>query len=204
MCGVSPQTHSHCCTPWLTDASQEGIDKKEKKMEQKEALQLWQVGQNCNHWPWLARKSKKKNNKKNFLRLQSHLINSRSNFAILTPTCAWCFWVFGVKKKKDAWNYNVYNMYLYRANIWRTALPFLGGGTCTLEKGSMTLMRFCSSRLSYSLARCVLMIGSSRSSALYSVRACSKHTAQPMSGQCSALSCYTQQQQWFCTINFNI
>lgn len=43
--------------------------------------------------------------------------------------------------------------------------------TCTLENGSMTRMRFCSSRLSYSLARCVLIIGSSLSSALYSVRA---------------------------------
>lgn len=36
----------------------------------------------------------------------------------------------------------------------------------------MTRMRFCSSRLSYSLARWVLMMGSSLSSALYSVRAC--------------------------------
>ena len=43
--------------------------------------------------------------------------------------------------------------------------------TCTLEKGSMTRMRFCSSRLSYSVAMWVLMIGSSLSSALYSVRA---------------------------------
>ena len=44
--------------------------------------------------------------------------------------------------------------------------------TCTLEKGSMSLMRFCSSSLSYSLFRCVLIMGSSLSSALYSVRAC--------------------------------
>lgn len=43
--------------------------------------------------------------------------------------------------------------------------------TWTLEKGSMTLMRFCSSRLSYSLVRWVLMMGSSLSSALYSVSA---------------------------------
>lgn len=43
--------------------------------------------------------------------------------------------------------------------------------TWTLEKGSMTLMRFCSSRLSYSLVRWVLMMGSSLSSALYSVNA---------------------------------
>ena len=43
--------------------------------------------------------------------------------------------------------------------------------TWTLEKGSMTLMRFCSSRLSYSLVRWVLMMGSSLSSGLYSVRA---------------------------------
>lgn len=44
-------------------------------------------------------------------------------------------------------------------------------GTCTLENGSITRMRFCSSRLSYSLARWVLIIGSSLSSALYSLRA---------------------------------
>ena len=37
--------------------------------------------------------------------------------------------------------------------------------TCTREKGSMTRIRFCSSKLSYNLARCVLMMGSSRSSA---------------------------------------
>lgn len=37
--------------------------------------------------------------------------------------------------------------------------------TCTREKGSMTRIRFCSSKLSYNLAKCVLMIGSSRSSA---------------------------------------
>lgn len=50
----------------------------------------------------------------------------------------------------------------------RTGCPEV---TWTLEKGSMTLMRFCSSRLSYSLVRWVLMMGSSRSSALYSVKA---------------------------------
>lgn len=43
--------------------------------------------------------------------------------------------------------------------------------TWTLEKGSMTLMRFCSSRVSYSVVRWVLMMGSSLSSALYSVSA---------------------------------
>lgn len=49
--------------------------------------------------------------------------------------------------------------------------------TCTLENGSMTRMRFCSSRLSYSLARWVLMMGSSLSSALYSVRACAEQNS---------------------------
>lgn len=57
--------------------------------------------------------------------------------------------------------------------------------TCTLEKGSMTRMRFCSSRLSYSLARCVLIMGSSRSSALYSVRACAKGRGAGVEVTCS-------------------
>lgn len=59
---------------------------------------------------------------------------------------------------------------------WKTCKGLNAVLTCTLEKGSMTRMRFCSSRLSYNLARWVLMMGSSLSSALYSVRAWRKQT----------------------------
>lgn len=59
-------------------------------------------------------------------------------------------------------------------NVSEAGKLFAFGGkasTCTLEKGSMTRMRFCSSRLSYSLVRWMLMMGSFLSSALYSVSA---------------------------------